>query len=487
MQLLTESLTDIRNAIQSGAVKSADVVQASLERAKKFNPELNCFISLNEKALDRAKEIDAAIAQKKNVGILAGVPIAIKDNYCTKGLKTTAASKILGNFIPPYSATVVERLEAQGAIVIGKTNLDEFAMGSTNENSFFGPVKNPLNKEYVPGGSSGGSAAAVAAQIVPGATGSDTGGSIRLPSHYCGITGMKPTYGRVSRYGIVAFASSLDQAGPMGVTVNDCALMLEGMAGFDPKDSTTSEKPVPQWSANIRKDLRGLKVGLPKEFFVEGGMDPQINTVVMNAKAQLKDMGVTFVDIELPLNQYAVAVYYIICTSEASSNLARYDGVKYGYRNEQTDLEDMYCKTRGEGFGTEVKRRIMIGTYALSSGYYEAYYRKACQVRRLIQKDYLTAFSKCDVIFGPVSTSAAFRMGEKKGDPLKMYLNDIYTTSVNLAGLPGMSVPAGFTSEGLPVGVQLIAPQFAEQTLFDVGQHLENSLKLKRKAPYVGA
>lgn len=487
MQLLTGSLTEIRNAIQSGAVKSADIVLASLEKAKKFNPELNCFISLDEKALDRAKAIDVAIAQKKSVGFLAGVPIAIKDNYCTKGLRTTAASKILGNFIPPYSATVVERLEAQGAIVIGKTNLDEFAMGSTNENSFFGPVKNPLNKDYVPGGSSGGSAAAVAAQIVAGATGSDTGGSIRLPAHYCGITGMKPTYGRVSRYGIVAFASSLDQAGPMGVTVNDCALMLQGMAGFDPKDSTTSEKAVPNWSANIRKDLNGLRVGLPKQFFVEGGMDPQIQSVVMNAKAQLKDMGVTFVDIELPLNQYAVAVYYIICTSEASSNLARYDGVKYGYRNEQADLEDMYCKTRGEGFGTEVKRRIMIGTYALSSGYYDAYYRKACQVRRLIQKDYFTAFNKCDVIFGPVSTSAAFRMGEKKGDPLKMYLNDIYTTSVNLAGLPGMSVPAGFTAEGLPVGVQFIAPQFAEQTLFDVGQHLENSLKLKRKAPYVGA
>ncbi len=487
MELLTQSLTDIRNAIRSGAVKSVDVVQASLDKARRTHGELNCFITLNERGLDKAKEIDQAIAQKKPIGFLAGVPVAIKDNYCTRGVKTTAASKILGNFIPPYSATVVERLEAQGAIVIGKTNLDEFAMGSTNENSFFGNVKNPLNKDYVPGGSSGGSAAAVAAQIVPGATGSDTGGSIRLPSHYCGITGLKPTYGRVSRYGIVAFASSLDQAGPMAVTVNDCALLLEAMSGFDEKDSTTSERPVPQWSASLRKDLRGLRVGLPKEFFVEGGLDPEIQDVVLNAKSILKDLGVTFVDVELPLNQYAVAVYYIICTSEASSNLARYDGVKYGFRNEQVDLEDMYKKSRGEGFGTEVKRRIMIGTYALSSGYYDAYYKKACQVRRLIQNDYLKAFSKCDVIFGPVSTSAAFRIGEKKGDPLKMYLNDIYTTSVNLAGLPGMSVPAGFTKEGLPVGVQLIAPQFAEQTLFDVGHHLEISLKLKRKVPYVGS
>lgn len=480
MNITETSLVALRDKISRRELSATEVVSSFLERTEKTNSKINAMVEKNPKALERAEWIDKEIKNNRSPGPLAGIPVAVKDNYCTDGIRTTASSKILKNFVPPYSATVVEKLERAGAIVIGKANCDEFAMGSTNENSAFGNVKNPWNLDYVPGGSSGGSAAAVAAGMAPVGLGTDTGGSIRLPSSYCSLVGIKPTYGRVSRYGIVAFSSSLDQAGPMARTVKDCALVLEHMSGWDVKDSTSSEKKVPQWFTDTKSDVSKMTIGLPREYFVEG-VDKEIKTCVEKVIDSLKSKGAKFVDVTLPLTKHSVSTYYIVATSEASSNLARYDGVRYGHRAESTDLDELYKKSRGEGFGEEVKRRIMIGTFALSSGYYDAYYKKACQIRRLIQNDFKSAFSKCDVILGPVSTSPVFKIGEKVHDPLKMYLNDIFTTSVNLAGLPGMSVPAGFDSKGMPIGVQIIGSAFEEQKMFDVALAVEESAKVEGK------
>ena len=483
MNFLTSSLTQLKDAIHTRQVSAREVTDAFQTQIEKLNPSINAFITPNPKARAAAEAIDARLAKGEDVGPLAGLPIAIKDMLCTKGLRTTAASKILANFIPPYSATVVERLERAGAINLGKTNQDEFAMGSSSETSAFGGCRNPWDLDYVPGGSSGGSAAAVAAGMAPASIGTDTGGSIRQPASFCGIVGIKPTYGRVSRYGIVAFASSLDQAGPMTRTVGDAALICESICGHDPMDSTTSTEPVPAWSQNIRRELSGVKVGLPKEYFSEQ-LGEDTRRAVDRAIEALKQAGAVMVEVSLPLTEMAVPVYYLVATSEASSNLARYDGVRFGHRADFSrrpaeDLAEFYCRTRGEGFGGEVKRRIVLGTYALSSGYYDAYYKKAGQVRRMLRQQFLEAFKQCDILVSPVTATPAFKFGERVSDPLQMYLNDIYTTSANLVGIPGMSVPAGFSAQGLPIGVQLLAAHYQEQHLFDAGSVIENTLAIK--------
>lgn len=488
MELTHSTCTEIRDAVRAKKVSALEVTRHFADRISKLDPKINSFVSTNDKAEEAAKAVDAKLAKGEDPGQLAGVPMAIKDLLCTKGLKTTASSKMLSNFIPPYSATVVNRLEAAGAVTIGKTSLDEFAMGSSNENAATGPVRNPWNPEYVPGGSSGGSAAAIAARLAPGAIGTDTGGSIRQPASFCGLFGIKPTYGRVSRFGIIAFASSLDQAGPMALSTKDCALILETIAGSCAHDSTSATIEVPKWSEIITDDVKGLRIGLPKEYFAEK-MDPDVERVTKEAIAALKDRGATVVDVSLPLVKHAVPVYYLVATSEASSNLARYDGMRYGHRSTNAahgDLDDLYSRSRGEGFGPEVKRRIMLGTYALSSGYYDAFYQKASQVRRLIRNEFLSAFQSCDVILSPVCTSSAFKVGERINDPLEMYLNDIFTTSTNLAGLPGMSVPAGYSKTGLPIGVQLMTRHFDETRMFNVSLALENSLQaVKARRPNV--
>ena len=487
MDLNHQTLTSLRDSVRAKKISAVEVTRHFIERVTKLDPVINSFISMNEKALDEAKAVDQLIAGGKDAGPLAGVPIAVKDLLCTEGLRTTAGSKILANFIPPYSATVVNRLRAAGAVVLGKTSLDEFAMGSSNETSAFGAVKNPWNHAFVPGGSSGGSAAALAARLVPGAIGTDTGGSIRQPASFCGVFGIKPTYGRVSRFGIIAFASSLDQAGPMARTTSDCAVMLEAISGKCEFDATSATVSVPEWSKNIDQDLKGYRIGLPKEYFSEP-IDADVTRVTQEAIDALKKRGAVIVDVSLPLVKYAVSIYYLIATSEASSNLARYDGVRFGYRsnfneNPAGDLEEFYSRNRGEAFGPEVKRRIMLGTYALSSGYYDAYYQKAGQVRRLLRDEFSKAFEKCDVILSPVATSPAFKLGSRISNPLEMYLNDIFTTSTNLAGLPGMSVPVGFSKDGLPIGVQLMAKQFDEQSIFDISQALENDFRAGEKMP----
>ncbi|MBX3020528.1 MAG: Asp-tRNA(Asn)/Glu-tRNA(Gln) amidotransferase subunit GatA [Bdellovibrionales bacterium] len=488
MNVLTSSLRQLSDAIRKKDLSSVEVTERFMGQIEKWNPKINAYITLNEKALDQAKAVDARLAKGENVGPLAGVPVAIKDMLCTKGLRTTAASKILHNFVPPYSATVVERLEGAGAINLGKTNLDEFAMGSSTETSAFGLSRNPWNIDYVPGGSSGGSAAAVAGGMAAAAIGTDTGGSIRQPAGFCSLVGVKPTYGRVSRYGIVAFASSLDQAGPMTRTVEDSALIMESICGRDPRDSTTSAEAVPAWSKQINKSLKGIKVGLPKEYF-SSQLGTDTRAAVERAIEAVKRAGAETVEISLPLTEMAVPIYYLVCTSEASSNLARYDGVRFGHRADFSkkpaeDLAEFYCRTRGEGFGTEVKRRIILGTYALSSGYYDAYYKKAGQVRRLLRQQFLDAFKQCQLLMSPVTTSPAFKIGDRISDPLAMYLNDIYTTSANLVGIPGMSVPAGFSKDGLPIGVQLLASHFQEQHLFNAGSVIEETLALK-ELPHV--
>ncbi len=487
MDLLKASAAEIAEAVRTQKIKAVEVARFFQQRTQKLNERFNAFVAVNESVEKEAAAIDAKVSAGENPGALAGVPVAVKDIFCTRGLRTTAASKILGNFVPPYSATVIEKMKAQGAVVLGKTNMDEFAMGSSNENSHFGPVKNPWNTEYVPGGSSGGSAAAVAARLAPIALGTDTGGSIRQPAHFSGIFGLKPTYGRVSRYGIIAFASSLDQAGPMSRTVKDSALLLESIAGKDGFDSTSAHQEVPQWSSTMDQGVRGLKIGLPKEYFTDG-IDPDVQAGVERAIQVLKEAGVEFHEVSLPLTEHAVAVYYLVATSEASSNLSRYDGVRYGYRADfekkpAKDLVEFYSRTRAEGFGSEVKRRIMLGTYALSSGYYDAYYQKASQVRRLMRDHFAAVFKQCDAILSPVAMTAAFKLGERVSDPLQMYFNDIFTTSVNLAGLPGASVPAGFTKLGLPTGVQLMAGQFREDILFRIAKVLEQELSLQEKMP----
>jgi aspartyl-tRNA(Asn)/glutamyl-tRNA(Gln) amidotransferase subunit A len=489
MELTHASIVDIAEAIKTKKVSAKEVTTHFLNRTEKLNPQLNAFTSINEKATKDAEEIDARIAKGDGVGVLAGVPFGIKEMLCTKGITTNAGSKILQNFVPPYDATVVARLKKAGVVVTGKLNQDEFAMGSSNETSFFGNVKNPWNLDCVPGGSSGGSAAAQAARLCAGTIGTDTGGSIRQPAGFCGIVGVKPTYGRVSRYGIVAYASSLDQAGPMVSNVKDAALTMEVICGHDEKDSTTSQRKVPQWSKELSQNMKGLKIGLITEY-MKGGLHRDVQTTVEKSLDALKAQGAEIVEVSVPMTEFAVPVYYLVAASEASSNLARYDGVKYGYRAEfanlsAVELEDFYGKTRGEGFGKEVKRRIMLGTYCLSSGYYDAYYNKAGQVRRMIMNQYMDAFKKCDVILSPVTTSPAFKIGERVADPLTMYLNDIFTTSTNLAGLPGMSVPFGMSADGLPIGVQLTAAHFEEQKMLNVAYALESASPVKGKTPHV--
>ena len=488
MDLTQLSISEISNLVKTKKISVVELVKHYSDRINQYNKTLNAFISIDETAIKQAQIIDEKIAQGHEVGPLAGVPFGIKDLLCTKGLKTTAASKMLNDFVPPYDATVVQRLKSAGAVVMGKTNLDEFAMGSSNESSHFGPVKNPWNTKYVPGGSSGGSAAAQSARLVAATIGTDTGGSIRQPSSYCGIVGIKPTYGRVSRYGIVAYASSLDQAGPMVSTVADAAIILEVICGQDERDGTTSDLPVPQFSKNLNKSMKGIKIGILKEY-MSGAIDSQIVAAVEETKKYLISEGAEIIEVSVPLTEYSVPVYYLTSASEASSNLARYDGVRYGHRSRfenlsAMSLERFYSQTRGEGFGKEVKRRIMLGTYCLSSGYYDAFYNKACQVRRMLRQQFIEAFSKCDVILSPVTTSPAFELGKKSSDPLAMYLNDIFTVSTNLAGLPGMSVPVKLSAEGLPIGVQLTAGHFQEQKLLNVALAIESQAQMKGRMPH---
>jgi len=464
--MLNLSLKDISQALEEKKFTSVELTQFFLNRVKKHNPSLNAFITVDEdKSLAMAAKSDQLIQSgKKNV--LTGIPIAQKDIFCASGWKTTCGSKMLENFISPYNSTVIQKFNDAGAVNLGKTNMDEFAMGSSNETSYFGPVKNPWNLDYVPGGSSGGSAAAVAARLAPAATGTDTGGSIRQPASLCGFTGLKPTYGLVSRYGMIAFASSLDQAGPMAISAEDCGLMLDVMTGHDSRDSTSINRKKENYTNSLDEKIDGLRVGVPKEFFGDG-LSVDVQKVIEGALKQYEKLGAKIVDVSLPNNHLAIPAYYVIAPAEASSNLSRYDGVRYGYRTkEYDDLMDMYFKTRQEGFGDEVKRRILIGTYVLSAGYFDAYYLKAQKIRRLIANDFKVAYEKCDVIMGPSAPSVAFKSGEKQEDPLAMYMQDIFTISTNLAGLPAMSIPAGFV-DGLPVGLQLIGNHFDEAKILN--------------------
>ncbi len=475
--MINSSLKALSQMLASKTVSSVELTQTFLNRIDTLNPDINAYVALDQdKTLAQAKAADARIASG-NAAPLTGIPIAQKDIFCAKGWQTTCGSKMLANFIAPYDAHVITQFDAAGAVNLGKTNMDEFAMGSSNETSYFGGVKNPWDFTRVPGGSSGGSAAAVAARLCAAATGTDTGGSIRQPASLCGFTGLKPTYGVVSRYGMIAFASSLDQAGPMAKSAEDCALMMNVMAGFDERDSTSLNREKEDYTRDLTKPLQGLKIGLPKEFFAEG-LDASVAKVIETAIAEYKKLGAEIVDISLPNTGLSIPVYYVLAPAEASSNLSRYDGVRYGHRAEQyTDLMDMYCKSRAEGFGAEVKRRILIGTYVLSAGYYDAYYLKAQQIRRLIAQDFVEAFKKCDVIMGPAAPSTAFKAGEKVDDPVAMYLQDIYTISTNLAGLPGMSVPAGFSTgsdgKALPVGLQIIGNYFDEARMLNVAHQYQ--------------
>lgn len=475
---LTELAADLRNK----KISSAELTKIFLQRIDQFNPELNCFITVTaDEALKAAQVADQAIAQGK-AGPLTGIPIAHKDIFCTFEIKTTCGSKILNNFIAPYDATVVTRFKEAGTVLLGKTNMDEFAMGSSNENSYYGPVKNPWDVTTVPGGSSGGSAAAVAAGLTPAATATDTGGSIRQPAALCNLTGLKPTYGRVSRYGMIAFASSLDQGGLLAKTAEDVALLLNSMAGFDEKDSTSLPEPVPDYTVSLNDSLAGLKIGLPKEYF-NSGLDPQIAKAIESAVKEYEKLGATIKSISLPNSHLSVPVYYVVAPAECSSNLARFDGVRYGYRCENPkDLQDLYQRSRGEGFGAEVKRRIMIGTYVLSAGYYDAYYLQAQKIRHLISDDFIRAFKEVDVIMGPTSPTTAFKLGAKIDDPVSMYLSDIYTIATNLAGLPGLSIPVGFVND-LPVGLQLTCNYFAEAKLLNIAHQYQKITAWHQKIP----
>ena len=477
-----KSLVELSAALKSGEVSSVELTEYYLDRIKKHDGKLNCFVTVTEEqAITSAKRADQLIASGK-AGALTGIPIAQKDIFCTEGVRTACGSKMLDNFVSPYDATVVEKLNAAGMPMLGKLNMDEFAMGSSNETSFYGPVRNPWDLERVPGGSSGGSAASVAARLTPIATATDTGGSIRQPASLCGLTGIKPTYGRVSRWGMVAFASSLDQAGVLGRSAEDCALVLKEMSGFDEKDSTSVDRDVPDYMATLDQSLNGLKVGLPKEFFAEG-LNAGIAQIVDEAIAEYKKMGAEFVEISLPNSHLSVPAYYVIAPAECSSNLSRFDGVRYGYRcDNPKDLEDMYKRSRGEAFGSEVKNRIMIGAYALSAGYYDAYYLKAQKIRRLISDDFNKAFEKVDVIMGPTAPSTAFKLGEQTDDPITMYLNDIYTIAVNLAGLPGLSVPAGLV-DGLPTGLQIIGNHFEEGRLLNIAHQYQQVTDWHKQSP----
>jgi aspartyl-tRNA(Asn)/glutamyl-tRNA(Gln) amidotransferase subunit A len=481
----------IASDIAAGRVSATEMCKDALDRIARLNPSLNAFNFVSaERALNRAAEVDRLRTSGAPLGPLAGVPLAIKDNLCVRGMRTTASSRILETFVPPYDATVITKLEHAGAVIVGKTNCDEFAMGSSNENSAFGPVRNPWAGDRTPGGSSGGSAAAVAASCVPLALGSDTGGSIRQPASFCGVTGLKPTYGRVSRYGLLAFASSLDQIGPITRSVGDAALALQVLAGPDPMDSTAAREPVPDFAASLDGNARGVRIGVPRGFVSEG-VDASVLAAFDAGLEVLRATGATLIDIDLPYAKYAIPVYYLVCTAEASSNLARYDGVKYGYRSPAaTTLKQMYSKTRDEGFGPEVKRRIMLGTYVLSAGYYDAFYLKAQQVRTLLRQDYDRAFASVDVVVMPTSPTPPFRLGEKTDDPLQMYLADIFTVSVNLVGLPGISVPCGFVdapraggSDRLPIGMQFVGKMFDEATILRVADAFERSTDFSRQVP----
>ncbi len=487
MSDLTElTISELSVRLRDKDVSCTEVTEAYLAHIEKVNPFIKSYITVTpELAMKQAEEAQKRI-DSGDADLFTGIPVGIKDVLCTKGVRTTCSSKMLENFVPPYDATVIKKLKSQDAVFLGKLNMDEFAMGSSTENSAFFATHNPWDIDRVPGGSSGGSAAAVSARMCAGSLGSDTGGSIRQPASHCGVVGMKPTYGRVSRFGLVAFASSLDQVGPISRDVRDCALMMNVISGYDPNDSTSVNCPVPDYLDAItgsEDGLKGMKVGLPKEYFVSG-LSPEVERSVRAAIDKLEGIGAEIVEISLPHTEYAIATYYIIAPAEACSNLSRYDGVKYGFRAEEySNLAEMYAKTRAEGFGSEVKRRIMIGTYALSAGYYDAFYKKASQVRTLIMKDFQNAFDSCDVIAAPVTPTPAFKLGEKLDDPLKMYLSDIFTISVNLAGIPAMSMPCAITDDGLPVGIQLMATHFREDTLLKVGYALEQELSLGRKRP----
>jgi aspartyl-tRNA(Asn)/glutamyl-tRNA(Gln) amidotransferase subunit A len=476
--ILDMNIMELRGLLKNGKISSVELTRFYLDRVKKHDQAVQAYLRLTEEAaMEMAREADRRIKEGEE-GPLLGIPFGIKDIFCAKGLETTCGSQILKGFVAPYDGTVIKKLKERHYVHLGRVNMDEFAMGSSTENSSYQTTRNPWDLERIPGGSSGGSAAAVAAGLCVASLGTDTGGSIRQPASLCGVVGMKPTYGRVSRYGLVAFASSLDQIGPLARNVTDCAVVLEAIAGYDPMDSTSIPQPVPDYTQYLGKEIKGMKIGIPKEYMIEG-IEPDVKQAVAESLSCLEGLGATLVDISLPHTEYAVATYYIICTAEASSNLARYDGVKYGMRVEGKDIIDMYKKTRMKGFGKEVKRRIILGTYVLSSGYYDAYYGKAGKVRTLIRKDFEDAFAQCDIIATPVSPTTAFKIGEKVEDPLQMYLSDIFTIPVNLAGLPGMSVPCGLDRAGLPVGLQIIGKPLDEGRMLQTAFALEKERKVK--------
>lgn len=475
--LTTLSIKELHDAYVARQIRAVEVTRAYLDRIASADSKIKAYLTVTaDLAMEQAEAADKRFDSGASVTPLTGIPLGIKDVLCTKGVRTTCASRMLEHFVPPYDATVIERLRGQGAVMLGKLNMDEFAMGSSTENSAFQCTHNPWDLSRVPGGSSGGSSAAVAARLCAASLGSDTGGSIRQPASYCGVVGLKPTYGRVSRFGLIAFASSLDQVGPLTRDVTDCALLMNAIGGHDPKDSTSVAGAEMDYTKHLQKGLKGVRVGLPKEYFIDGIQD-EVRDAVEKAISTLKDMGCEVVPVSLPHTPYAVATYYILATSEASSNLSRYDGVKYGFRaKEYANLIDMYKKTRSAGFGPEVKRRIMLGSYSLSAGYYDAFYKKASQVRALFKRDFDNAFKACDVLVTPVAPTTAFVIGEKTADPIQMYLNDIFTIPVNLAGIPGLSLPCGFDSKGLPIGVQIIADAFREDNLFRVAYNLEQAI-----------
>jgi aspartyl-tRNA(Asn)/glutamyl-tRNA(Gln) amidotransferase subunit A len=478
--LRPSTIEQVRSALRGGEVTATDLTREFFVRIAAQDPQIHSYLALSkDRAFEQAAKVDSLATEGKDMPSLAGVPFGIKDVLTVQGSPATAGSKILEGYLPPYDATVVKRLEAAGAVFLGKLNCDEFAMGSSNENSAYGPVRNPRAMDRVPGGSSGGSAAAVAAGLAVATLGTDTGGSIRQPASFCGVVGVLPTYGRVSRYGLIAFASSLDRVGPFTTTVADAATVLSAIAGYDPLDATSSAEPVPDYAAELARPVQGLTIGVPAEYFAEG-LDAEVRAAVEGAIENLRAAGATIRPISLPHTRYAVPVYYVLATAEASSNLARFDGVRYGYRSpDSTTLASMYRKSRDEGFGAEVKRRILLGTYALSAGYYEAYYKKAQQVRTLLTRDFLNAFSEVDAIVTPVAPTPAFKIGEKTDDPMAMYLADIYTVTASLAGICGISVPCGVSSEGLPIGAQVLGKHFAEGTVFRVAQAIENSQSTK--------
>jgi aspartyl-tRNA(Asn)/glutamyl-tRNA(Gln) amidotransferase subunit A len=480
--MFNESIAELAVALRQRKISSAELAQGFLDKAQRHG-DLNAFISLDpERTLEEARAADKRRAQGEDHPLL-GIPLAHKDLFCAQGWLTTCGSRMLANFRAPYDAHVIERFKAAGAVMLGKTNMDEFAMGSSNENSYFGPAKNPWDRKAVPGGSSGGSASAVAARLAPAATGTDTGGSIRLPASMCGVTGLKPTYGVVSRYGMIAYASSFDQGGPLAKSAQDVATLLNTMGGFDARDSTSLERPVEDYGRDLEQPLAGVKLGLPKEYFGEG-LSADVRLAVEQALTELRHLGCETIEVSLPNTQLCIPAYYVLAPAEASSNLARFDGVRYGYRTpEYSGLQEMYRRSRAEGFGAEVKRRILMGTYVLSHGYYDAYYLKAQKVRRLIAGDFSEAFRRCDLIAGPTSPTVAFDLGSKNQDPVQMYLSDIYTTGVNLAGLPGMSVPCGFGAKGRPVGLQIIGNYFSEARMLNLGHQFQRATDWHTRVP----